>query len=87
LRDGRPPPPVASFGLWLEGLPFGPGDFAGGWQWTITLAPGQATTITTSLTIVPAPGAAVAMLLGRDGWPPPSAVIGRLRSFGDVSRN
>lgn len=45
-------------------LPFGPGDFTGGWQWTFTLNPGQATTITTSLTIVPAPGSAAILACG-----------------------
>jgi hypothetical protein len=46
------------------GLPFGPGDFSGAWQWTVTLAPGQATTITTSVTIVPTPGAGALLAMG-----------------------
>lgn len=42
------------------GLNFGPGDFTGGFQWHVTVAPGRAVTLTSSLTIteVPAPGAA-----------------------------
>ncbi|MBC7771165.1 MAG: hypothetical protein H7210_01590 [Pyrinomonadaceae bacterium] len=43
------------------GLNFGPGDFTAGFQWRVTIAPGRAVTLTSSLTItlIPAPGAAV----------------------------
>jgi hypothetical protein len=42
-----------------NGLPFGPGDFTGGFQWTFTLGAGGAATASSTLTItnVPTPGA------------------------------
>lgn len=42
-----------------SGLPFGPDDFTGAFQWTVTLDPGEAVTLTGSTTIVlvPAPAA------------------------------
>jgi len=42
------------------GLNFAPADFTGGFQWHVTVAPGRAVTLTSSLTItlIPAPGAA-----------------------------
>jgi len=41
------------------GLPFSTGDFTGGFQWHVTVAPGRAVTLTSSVTItaIPAPGA------------------------------
>ncbi|MBC7772301.1 MAG: hypothetical protein H7210_07400 [Pyrinomonadaceae bacterium] len=48
------------------GLDFGPGDFTGGFQWHITVAPGRAVTLTSSLTVtlIPAPGAAALFSAG-----------------------
>lgn len=40
------------------GLPFGPGDMEGGFEWTVTIDPGYAFTASSTVTIVPAPGAA-----------------------------
>ncbi len=48
------------------GLPFGPGDFTGAFQWTVTLAPGEAFTATASMTVtyIPAPSALALLGLG-----------------------
>lgn len=46
------------------GLPFAAGDWSGGFQWTVTLAPGQATSIGASVTIVPAPAAGALLAFG-----------------------
>jgi len=47
-----------------NGLPFAAGDWTGGFQWTVNLAPGQATTIGASVTIVPAPAAGMVLAMG-----------------------
>ncbi len=51
-----------------SGLPFGPGDWTGGFQWTFTLNPGESVTVIERLAVntsVPTPGAAA--LLGVAG--------------------
>jgi hypothetical protein len=47
------------------GLPFGPADWTGGWQWSFSLQPSESITLTASVTIIPAPGALA--LLGACG--------------------
>jgi hypothetical protein len=46
------------------GLPFGPGDFTGGFQWDLPLSPGQSMTVTERLAIVPAPASMALLGLG-----------------------
>lgn len=46
------------------GLPFGPGDWTGGYQWSFTLMPRTAATASATVTIVPAPGALALLGLG-----------------------
>ena len=46
------------------GLPFGPGDFTGGYQWTLQMAPGQQMTVTETLAAVPEPGTMAVLGLG-----------------------
>lgn len=46
------------------GLPFGPGDFTGGFQWVLNLSPGSAATASATLTIIPSPGAMALLGLG-----------------------
>lgn len=46
------------------GLPFGPGDWTGGYQWSFTLMPLSAATASATVTIIPAPGALALMGLG-----------------------
>jgi hypothetical protein len=47
-----------------SGLPFGPGDWTGGWQWSFTLQPNDMITLTASLSIIPAPASAAVLALG-----------------------
>jgi hypothetical protein len=46
------------------GLPFGPGDYTGGMQWTAFLASGQAVVLQTSYALVPEPGTLAVIGLG-----------------------
>jgi MYXO-CTERM domain-containing protein len=46
------------------GLPFGPGDWTGGYQWSFTLSPFTAATASATVTIIPAPGALALLGLG-----------------------
>lgn len=46
------------------GLPFGPGDWTGGFQWEFTLTPNSAATASATVTIVPTPGALGLLGLG-----------------------
>lgn len=46
------------------GLPFGPGDFTGGFQWVLQIAPGGSATIGERLAIVPAPASLALLGLG-----------------------
>lgn len=48
---------VTSFTSTLASAASAPNDQAGSWQWNIVLAPGQSLTLTTTLTLVPAPPA------------------------------
>jgi len=45
------------------GLPFGPGDFTGAWQWNLQIGVGQSGTLR-ELLVIPAPGAASLLALG-----------------------
>jgi hypothetical protein len=46
------------------GLPFAAADWTGGWQWTLTLQPSEAATITASVTIIPAPASTALLAMG-----------------------
>lgn len=46
------------------GLPFGPGDWTGGYQWSFTLMPLTAATASATVTIIPTPGALALLGLG-----------------------
>jgi hypothetical protein len=46
------------------GLPFGPGDFVGAWQWDLVVPAGGSLTIEDRIAIIPAPGAACLAALG-----------------------
>lgn len=47
-----------------SGLPFGPADWSGGYQWSITLQPSESATFTVSTTIIPAPATGLLLALG-----------------------
>jgi hypothetical protein len=51
------------------GLPFGPGDYTGAFQWNLTIPAGQAVTVTSALAISPVPEPGTMLLTG-------AAVIG-----------
>jgi hypothetical protein len=46
------------------GLPFGPGDFTGGFQWTLTLGAGESTTVMASMAVIPTPASLALLGLG-----------------------
>lgn len=45
------------------GLPFGPGDITIGYQWRITIDPGFSRSITSTFSVIPAPGAGAVLAL------------------------
>lgn len=46
------------------GLPFGPGDFTGGFQWTLALPAGESATVVMSIGVVPTPASLTLLGLG-----------------------
>lgn len=47
-----------------SGLPFGPGDYTGAFQWNLTIPAGQSTTVTSALAISPVPEPGTLLLTG-----------------------
>jgi hypothetical protein len=49
------------------GLPFGPGDYTGAFQWNLTIPAGQSATVTSALAISPVPEPGTLLLTGAAG--------------------